>query len=268
MTSISPMNQVALEILRRTTAEAEEKAGSADSANNILKAANGVSAVPGKATTQALGAINNSMLELKARSDAFIGAALELVNSDRFKASDPNVRATLKEILNQQGEAFAGRVEAELLNNPGLRHEEAIFNALTATVRGNRSRFAETEIVLGYELKTGGSQLHYVADAEGHSSGQFLADAESEARIGFDIARAARLNAKGDAALAEALRAEEEAERIYRRTQQNVKDWSGFWLKKFGWQDDRSLRNKGQPTEDPIRHNGRAIEASGSMPEA
>lgn len=239
MTPISPTSNVALEILRRTTAESEEKAGSTDSADSILKAANGVSAEPGKATTQALGAINNSMLELKARADAFIGQALELVNSDRFKASDPNVGATLKAILTEQGEAFAGRVEAELLNNPGLRHEEAIFNALTATVRGNRGRFAETEIVLGYELKTGGSQLHYVADAEGHSSGQFLAYAESEARIGLDIARTARLNAKGDAALAATLKAEEDAERIYQRTQQSVKDWNGFWQKKFGWDDDQ-----------------------------
>ncbi|MBD9625745.1 MULTISPECIES: hypothetical protein [Ensifer] len=239
MTTISPTSNVALEILRRTTAEAEEKAGSADSANNILKAANGVSAEPGRATTQAQGAVNNSILELKARADAFVGTALELLNSDRFKSSDPNVKAVLKEILNEQGEIFAGRVEAELLNNPGLRHEAAIANALTATVRGNRSRFAETEIVLGYKLKTAGDQLHYVADAEGHSSGQFLADAQNEARIGLDIAQKARANAKGDAALAAALKAEEEAERIYRRTQQSVSDWNGYWTKKFGWPEAR-----------------------------
>jgi len=235
VTIISPTSNVALEILRRTATEAEEKAGSADSANSILKAANGVSAEPGKATTQALGTINNSMLELKARADAFVGMALELVNSDRFKSSDPNVKATLKAILNEQGEVFAGRVEAELLNDPDLKQEEAIANALTATVRGNRSRFAESEIVLGYDLKIAADQLHYVADADGHSTGGFLADAREEARIGLDIAREARFNAKGDAALAEALKVEEAAERIYRRTQQSVNDWNGYWTKKFGW---------------------------------
>ncbi|WP_077959946.1 hypothetical protein [Ensifer adhaerens] len=236
MTTISPTSNVALEILRRT-AEPEEKAGSTDSASGILQVANGVSAEPGKATKQALGAVSTSMLEHTARSDAFIGQALEMVNSDRFKASDPNVRATLKEILTQQGEIFAGRVEAELLNDPDLKHEEAIALALTATVRGNRSRFAETEIVLGYDLKIAADQLHYVADAEGHSSGQSLADAASEARIGLDIARGARINAKGDAALAEALKAEAEAEKIYKRTQQSLNDWNSFWTKKFGWAD-------------------------------
>ncbi|QRY67806.1 hypothetical protein JVX98_26240 [Ensifer sp. PDNC004] len=237
MTTISPTSNVALEILRRTATEAEEKTGSADSANSILKAANGVSAEPGRATTQAQGAINNSMLELKARADAFVGKALELVNSDRFRSSDPNVKATLKAILNEQGEAFAGRVEAELLNNPGLLHEEAIAMALTATVRSNRSRFAESEIVLGYDLKIGPDQLHHVADADGHSTGQFLADAREEARIGLDIAQKARANAKGDAALAEALKAEEEAERIYQRTQQSANEWNGHWTKKFGWRE-------------------------------
>lgn len=105
------------------------------------------------------------------------------------------------------------------------------------------SRFTEirteTEIVLGYKLKTAGDQLHYVADAEGYSSGQFLADAQNEARIGLDIAQKARANAKDDAALAAALKAEEEAERIYRRTQQSVSDWNGYWTKKFGWPEAR-----------------------------
>ena len=54
--------------------------------------------------------------------------------------------------------------------------ETAIANALTATIRENRKQFGEGEFVIGYDTKLDGKMLHYIADVEGKSGAQMLAD--------------------------------------------------------------------------------------------
>ncbi|HEV7305623.1 hypothetical protein [Ensifer sp.] len=236
MTTISPSMNAAIEILRRTV-EPDQDAGVVDASDGILKAANGISAEPGRATTQATDAINRSLLETKARADAFIGTALEFVNSDRFKVSDPAVKETLKALLSENGEFFAARMEAELANDPDLRREEAMAIALTETVRSNRSRFGEGEIVLGYDLKDVPNQIHYVADVEGHTSGGFLAQAENEARTALGEAQKWQKNAK-DGAKEDAGVAVDAAERRHRTVFAMLQEWNTMWAKKFGWKDE------------------------------
>ncbi|HEV7318410.1 MAG TPA: hypothetical protein VGO04_07365 [Ensifer sp.] len=177
------------------------------------------------------------MLEMKARADGFIGMALEFLNSHRFKSSDPEVKETLKALIAENGDALAARIEAELQNKPDMKHEEAIANALTATVRSNRKRFAETEIVLGYDLKYSPNQLHYIADKDGHTSGGYLAQVASEASEALWEAHKWRSNAKGGA-LEEANKALDIADRRYRNVSQSLQEWNAMWAKKFGWKDE------------------------------
>ncbi|OCP02461.1 MULTISPECIES: hypothetical protein [unclassified Ensifer] len=236
MTTISPTTNAVLQILRRTV-ESDQEPGAANSTDGLIKAANGISTEPGRATTQAADAINNTLLDMKARADGYVGMALEFVNSDRFKSSDPDAKETLKALLNENGDIFAARIEAELQNKPGLKLEEAIATALTATVRSNRSRFAETEIVLGYDLKHQANQIHYIADADGHSSGGYLAQAAGEASEGLMEARKWHMNAK-DGELQDATAAVEAADRRYRNVYSLLQDWNTMWAKKFGWKDE------------------------------
>lgn len=191
MTTTSSVGIVAaLLILRRP--EINRADSTANAADTILKTANNVSAEPCKATTQAASAAANALLDKQARSDALVTLAVNFLDSDKFKSSDPEVKDTLRALIEKNGEALAAKIEAEREQDPLMPLETAIANALTATIRENRKQFGPGEFVVGYDTKLDGKMLHYIADVESKSGAQMLAGSHEAARIAYDEAKKAR----------------------------------------------------------------------------
>ncbi|MGF6176974.1 hypothetical protein [Ensifer sp. 4252] len=232
MTTISSVGTVAaLLILRRPEAN-----GTANAADTILKTANNVSAEPGKATTQATAAAANALLDKQARSDALVTLAVDFLESDKFKSSDPDVKDTLKGLVEKNREALAAKIDAERERDPMMPLETAIAHALTATIRENRKQFGEGEFVIGYDTKLDGKMLHYIADVEGKSGAQMLADSHEAARIAFDEARQARAEAT-EANLDATSLALLQAQRRYDKSSLAMREWNDVWYKLFDWKD-------------------------------
>lgn len=234
MTTISSAGTVAALLILRPS-QAGATGGTADAADTILKTANTVSAEPGKATTQATSAAANALLDKQARADALVTLAIDFLESDKFKSSDPDVKDTLKALIESKPHALAAKIEAERERDPSMPIEAAIANALTATIRENRKQFGEDEFVIGYD-KSDGKMLHYIADAEDRSGGQMLGDGHEANRIAYDEARKTRDTASEadlDAASLAFLRAQSR----YDESSRTMKEWNAAWYTFFDWAD-------------------------------
>ncbi len=233
MTTISSTGPVAaLLILRRPEANAAD--GAANAADTVLMTANNVSAEPGKATTQATAAAANAVLDKQARADAMVTLAIDFLESDKFKSSDPEVKDKLKALIESNGAALAARIESEREHDPSMPIETAIANALTATIRANRKQFGEGEIVVGYDTRLDGKLLHYVADIDGKSGAQMLFDSHEATRIAYDDARNMRDQASGEAEGPASL-AFLQAQRRYEQSSLVMREWQNMWYKLFKW---------------------------------
>lgn len=234
MTPISSAGTVAaLLILRRPEASATD--GTSNAADTILKTVNTVSAEPGKATTQAASAAANALLDKQARADALVTLAIDFLESDKFKSTDPDVKGTLKALIESKPHALVAKIEAERERDPLIPIDAAIANALTATIRDNRKQFGEDEFVIGYDTSDG-KMLHYIADAEGRSGEQVLADSHDADRIAFEEARKTRDNAS-EAFFGAASLAFLRAQSRYDESSRTMKEWHEVWSKFFDWAD-------------------------------
>lgn len=234
MTTISSAGPVAaLLILRQTEATGAD--GADNAADTILKAANNVSAEPSKATAQAESAVAKATLDKQARAGALVALAVDFLESDKFKSSDPDVKDTLKALIEKNGAALAVKIEAERERNPGMLIETAIANALTTTIRENRKQFGEDEIVVGYDTDDG-KVLHYVADAQGKSGAQMLYDGHEANRMALEGATRTR-NSANEAGYDAASLALIQAQKRYDQSSQTVREWNDVWYKYFDWAD-------------------------------
>ncbi|WEX86449.1 hypothetical protein PZN02_002732 [Sinorhizobium garamanticum] len=234
MTSVSSVsdNTAALMILQQSRV-ADDKPPSA--ADPLLEAANKVSSEPSAAQTQAVAAVNSALLDLAAKQDSLVSIAMKFIDSDKFKSSDPTIKETLKKVIESNREAFAARIMDQQANQPGMLLEEAIANAVTMTIRGNRDRFAEGEIFVGYKT-SGNLILHNIADITGYSSSRYLEEDLEEAQDAYEQAVRGLEEAEDDQ-LRWATRDHEVASRYYEEAQDALMEWNATWLRKFGWLD-------------------------------
>ncbi|MDK1373585.1 MULTISPECIES: hypothetical protein [unclassified Sinorhizobium] len=234
MTSVSSVsdNTAALLILQQSRV-ADDKPPSA--ADPLLEAANKVSSEPSAAQTQAVAAVNSALLDLAEKQDSLVSIAMKFIDSEKFKSSDPNIKETLKKVIESNREAFAARIMDQQANQPGMPLEEAIANAITMTIRSNRDRFAEGEIFVGYKIFDS-KILHNIADITGYSSSRYLEEDLEEAEDAYEQAVRGLAEAEGDQ-LQWATRDHEVASRYYEEAQDALMEWNSTWLKKFGWLD-------------------------------
>lgn len=108
--------------------------------------------------------------------------------------------------------------------------------ALTATIRENRKQFGKGEFVVGYDTKLDGKTLHYIADIEGKSGAQMLADSHEAARIAYDEAKKAHEDAT-ETSLGPTSLALPQAQRRYDKSSLAMREWQDIWYKLFEWKD-------------------------------
>ena len=178
MTSVSSMNSAAVLIVQQANpstaaATASDQACAPDA---ILAAAMGVSGETGGARLQASSAIDNGLWDGKQNQDGFVQAALDYLDSDLFQSSDPRVKDTLKKLIAENGEEFAAMVQAEKGRNAGMTLENAIANAIGATIHDNRGEFSAGEFVVGFKFAGGGSINNNIADLDGNGTYQSMMD--------------------------------------------------------------------------------------------
>ncbi|WEX74558.1 hypothetical protein PYH37_001996 [Sinorhizobium numidicum] len=163
----------------------------------MLEASNKVSSEASGAQTQAAASINSALLDIAEKQNAVVSIALKFIDSDKFKSSDPTIKETLKKVIAANREAFAARITDQQSNSPEMSMEEAIANAITITIRSNRDRFADGEILVGYKVPTG-IILYNVADITGYSSSRYIEDDLEEAEGAFRQAARGLAEAEGD----------------------------------------------------------------------
>ncbi|WP_429172920.1 hypothetical protein [Ensifer sp. LBL] len=120
--------------------------------------------------TQAASQITSGLLDIKQANDDIVSDALKFLDSDGFKSSDPGVKDTLKSLIGQDGSRFADLVKAEKVKRPGIADENAITNALLKFIKGNREKFTNDEIVIGFRYSNGSSNILNIEDINGNST--------------------------------------------------------------------------------------------------
>lgn len=183
MTSIAATNNAALLILQRAQAplpqESGGQAGAIDAISAIIyKVAGGDSPV----RTQAASQITSGLLDLKQANDDIVSDAMDFLRSGGFQSSDPSVGDTLKALISEDGDRFAGLVKAEKARRPGITDENAITNALVGLIRGNREKFTGDEFVIGFRHSNGSSNIINIEDINGYSTRGALSARHSKAQ--------------------------------------------------------------------------------------
>ncbi len=175
MTSIASTNNAALLILQQVRPPATHENGPQKSATDEIAAIiNRVAGGDSPVKTQAASQITSSLLDVKQANDDIVADALKFLDSDGFKSSDPGVKDTLKSLIAQDGGGFAGLVKAEKAKNSRLADENAITNAIMKMIKGNRDRFTDDEIVMGFRYSNGSSNITSIDDKTGNSTHRAL----------------------------------------------------------------------------------------------
>lgn len=183
MTSIAATNNAALLILQQVRPPATNENSTQTKATDaiaaiIYKVAGGDSPVQ----TQAASQITSGLLDLKQANDDIVADALKFLDSDGFKSSDPGVKDTLKSLISQDGDGFAALVKAEKAKNPRLADENAITNAIMKMIKGNRDKFTDDEIVMGFRYSNGSSNITSIEDIDGNSTRSALSARQDAAQ--------------------------------------------------------------------------------------
>lgn len=183
MTSIASTNNAALLILQQVRPPATHENGPQKSATDEIAAIiNRVAGGDSPVKTQAASQITSSLLDVKQANDDIVADALKFLDSDGFKSSDPGVKDTLKSLISQDGGGFAALVKAEKAKNPRLADENAITNAIMKMIKGNRDKFTDDEIVMGFRYSNGSSNITSIDDKSGKSTYGALSARHNAAR--------------------------------------------------------------------------------------
>ncbi len=224
MTSVSSMNSAAVLILQQPNSSDAAATGRnpVSVPDAMLATATGVSGEPSAAKIQASSSISNGLWDGKEKRDGVVQAALDYLDSDLFQSSDPRVKDTLKKLIGENGEEFARQVQAEQSKNAGITLENAIVNAIGATIRDNRGQFSAGEFVVGFKFSGGGSMIENIADINGNSTYQSMMD-------DFHTAHAALLSARqsGETGLW--------SDAGTRPAEAAFSAWTDEWLTRFGF---------------------------------
>lgn len=180
MTSISTVNNAALLILQRanTPAANGQEKSALDKITDII---NGVSSEDSAVKTQAAAKINSAYLDVK-QTDDIVSHTLDYLDSDLFKASDPDLKDAIKQLVEDESGGLMALVKAERLKNPSITDDNAVANALQGLIREHRDRFMDGEFVLGFGFTGGGSAIVNIEDINGNSTSKSLNDLLSAKR--------------------------------------------------------------------------------------
>ncbi|MDK1376719.1 MULTISPECIES: hypothetical protein [unclassified Sinorhizobium] len=171
MTSISATTNAALLILQQVRAPASQENGNESSATDEITAiVNKVSTRDSPVKMQAASQINSGLLDVKQTNGEIVSGALQFLESEDFKSSDPSVKDTLKKLISEDGDRFAALVKAEKANHAGITDDNAIANAIYGLIKGNRDRFTDNEFVIGFRFSNGGSNMLNIEDINGNST--------------------------------------------------------------------------------------------------
>lgn len=222
MTSVSSMNSAAVLILQQPNSSDAAATGRnpASVPDAMLVTATGVSGEPSAAKIQASSSISNGLWDGKEKRDGVVQAALDYLDSALFQSSDPRVKDTLKNLIGENGEEFARQVQAEQSKNAGITLENAIVNAIGATIRDNRGQFSAGEFVVGFKFSGGGSMINNIADINGNSTYQSMMDDLKAQRTAFSNAmRSGGTDFRTDSGAGQAA----------------LSTWTDKWLTSFGF---------------------------------
>lgn len=185
MTSISGLEPAALLILQQSAlsaAPAEESKETDAKRTDLVQVANGISGEPAKETIRAAFAINAAFVEMDEKSQ-LLSDAIDFINSDQFKISDPIAKNMLKGLLAEKGWQFAQLVNQQYEAHGGFSRESLFALALPQMINKNRDLFTDDELYVGIKFKEKGGVVVLIPDKDGNSTYRDLTRALKEEEV-------------------------------------------------------------------------------------
>ncbi len=182
MTSISELQPAALLILKQSAVPADESKENEAKKTDLVQVANGISGEPSKETIRAAFAINAAFVEMDEKSQ-LVSDAIDFINSDQFKISDPIAKNMLKALLAEKGWQLAQLVNQQYEAHGGLSRESLFALTLPQMINKNRDLFTDDELYFGIKFKEKGGVVVLIPDKDGNSTYRDLTRALKEEEV-------------------------------------------------------------------------------------
>lgn len=236
MTSLSSVNNAALLILQRANvSDSSQDSSDASAADRIAAIVNGVSSEDSAVKIQASSTINSGLLDIRQANDSIVSHALDFLDSDGFKSSDPSIKDALKQLISDESNSFAALVKAEKAKNPRITDDNAMANAIQGLIKSNRDKFTDDEFVIGSKLTGGGAILANIEDIDGNSTSKTLTKNVQAQHAAFTASVEALIGAdKNDPDALKAASAGLKDRGLFEALEASY-NWTSGWREAFGF---------------------------------